>query len=94
MRGEIFKSGEQIAEFELWSAGLGEEAFRSGLRTGTISRVRQKVIRRLRQETELSYKEIAYIVGLKTAGAGMISRKKRVIHALNLINTNNPSNQG
>ncbi|MBA7684532.1 hypothetical protein ES703_92936 [subsurface metagenome] len=69
-----FYLADVIIASELRRAGLSDDALTSPLRFRTIGTVRQKLIKRLRTETDMSWREIAYVLGLKPTGR-ILTRK-------------------
>ena len=63
-----FYFADVIINSELRRAGLSDDALHSPLRFRSIGIVRQRIIGRLRTETDMSWREIAYVVGLKQTG--------------------------
>ncbi|MBA7714491.1 hypothetical protein ES703_123516 [subsurface metagenome] len=73
---EVFIEAKRIIETECAVRGLSPEALSSPLRTRTITNARQQIIKRLRKETDLSWREIAHVVGLKPGGR-LLTRKPK-----------------
>lgn len=60
------KKARVIVNTECEKAGITVKELWTWGRTKTISAIRQRIIRRLRNETELSWREIGMLVGLNS----------------------------
>ncbi len=63
----MFRRGWSIVIAGCSTEGISLEELQSGRRTKTIARVRREITLRLREETDLSWAEIAAMVGRKSS---------------------------
>jgi len=70
----MFRIAEVIINIEALKNGISAEQLLHGPRTKTIGPARQELIRRLRAETDLSWREIGMMCGFK--GRAYLSKKK------------------
>lgn len=70
----MFRRAESIILDVAFEEGVSVDLIRSRIRTRTVVRTRQRVVRRLRQETDLSWSEIAMVLGRSQQGVRSIVR--------------------
>ena len=70
------RNARAIVEFECEKEGISVKDLWESGRTRTISAVRQRIIKRLRDETRLSWKEIGMLVGLSSKPNKQYARAK------------------
>lgn len=58
-----FRQAEEILQSIALEWGISTDMLRSRIRTRTIGRARQAAIKRLREQTNLSWREIGFVVG-------------------------------
>jgi len=63
MLGKGFRQAEGILLDVSLRTGVSVELIRSGLRTATVAEARHLAAERLRQETDLSWREIGLVLG-------------------------------
>ncbi len=71
----LFAVADQVIENECSRLGLRPEALMSPSHTRSITTARQNIIRRLRQETHMSWREIAEVVGSHGSGKSIMTKR-------------------
>lgn len=66
----MFRIARRIVNDVCYNWGITEDVLEKGGKTRTISACRQEIVQRLRKETNLSWAEIAAMVGRKTGFRG------------------------
>ncbi|MBA7641484.1 hypothetical protein ES703_49167 [subsurface metagenome] len=71
----MFRRAESIILDVAFEEGVSVDLIRSRVRTQTVVRARTRVVHRLREETKLSWREIAMVLGRSSQGVRSIVRK-------------------
>lgn len=70
----MFRRAESIMLDVAFEEGVSVDLIRSRIRTRSVVRARKIVVRRLRWETDLSWREIAMVLGRSSQGVRSVLR--------------------